>query len=428
MQPVAYIRKSKVNPNGHALSWEVQEAQVRDLAARNGDGDRLTLLSDWGTSGAAAASAFGGTGRGGKRKVWGQLVEMIDAGQVSALYAYSLSRLARSTRELLDLAERCARSGVVVRLAVEGTLDFTTAHGRLYLTVLAAVATFEAEVSAARAKDQVMLRRTRGDHIGQPPYGYRLEDRRLVPDPDQPIEPVLEAYREAGTYHGAARLLNERGLPSRNGTPWSDMTVRRIVGRTDTVSKSSRPGRPTKHPALLAGLLRCPCGQTLTPTRDTNRLADGTMATYQHYICWRARHDSTHPKPSKVSEAQILPWVKAEAARFRTPPAVETDRRPATDQGPDRSELTDRRQRALYQHQRRYITDVELDALMADIDAQLERMDASEQVVRVVPNLDWSWSAEAVNDFLRAIWNGVNLDERLRPINADWAVPPEYVE
>jgi len=420
MKAVAYIRKSKLSANGHGLSWEVQESQVRELATRHGDAE-LEIVSDWGSSGAAATSAFGGTGRGGRRHAWQALLTAIDAGEISTLYAYSLSRLARSTRELLDLGERCAKAGVVVRLAKEGTLDFTSAHGRLYLTVLGAVATFEAEASAEKARDHVALRRSRGDHIGQPPYGFRLVGGKLQPDPSEPIEPVLEAYREAGSYHGAARLLNKRRFASKIAGRWSDMTVRRIVARAEGVEHRAKPvGRPARRLALLSGLLRCRCGTTLTPSRDLHRLASGQTTEYTSYTCWRGRHDSEHPRPFKIAEASLVPWIRNEADRLQVPAdAVETTSDPKR-----QDELLARRQRVIDNYEDGLITREERTEKVGAIDVELERLTAvSAAVLAVPPTLDWAWPPAQLNGVLRAMWDHVKLDDQMAPISAEWTVP-----
>src|SRR5437588_8510157 len=95
---VAYVRRSNAS-NGHGdgrVSFDAQRSAVLDLAARRGDPEP-ELVVEWGLSGADAATAFGGTRRGGRRRAYRELRDRIAAGQVSALYAYSLSRLARST-------------------------------------------------------------------------------------------------------------------------------------------------------------------------------------------------------------------------------------------------------------------------------------------------------------------------------------------
>ncbi|HEY5519978.1 MAG TPA: recombinase family protein [Candidatus Limnocylindrales bacterium] len=418
MKAVAYIRKSKVNPNGHGVSWEVQEAAVRDLATRQGDAD-LEILSDWGSSGAAAAGVFGGTTRGGKRRIWQQLVQAIDDGQVSALYAYSLSRLARSTKELLELAERCAKTGVIVRLAKEGTLDFMSATGRLYLTVLAGVSTFEAEISAERAKDHVALRRSRGDHIGQAPYGFRLVDGKLEADPREPVDVVATAFEDAGTYNGAAKLLNSRGVRSKVGR-WSDMSVRRVLGRSGAAAVPAvHPGRPRRRPALLSGLLRCPCGTIMTPARESHSLARGGTTEYVAYICWRSRNEPDHQKTRKVSQSLLEPWIREEAARLRVPANV------ASTNDPERhGELLARRQRVVDNYEDGLVSREQRDEKIRAIDEELERLSAvSAAVLNVPPAIDWRWDTDTINGVLRAMWDRVELDEQLRPFRAEWVVP-----
>jgi DNA invertase Pin-like site-specific DNA recombinase len=196
---------------------------------RNGDAD-AEIVVEWGVSGASAKGAFGGTGRGGRRKSWRRLRERIDAGEVSVLYAYSLSRLARSSQELLALAESCAANGVVIRLAKEGTLDWSSPHGRLYLTVLAAAATFETEVASERGRDRTQAARDQGKYIGRPPFGYTFdEDGSLTNDPDTypVVEDVVAAMNRVGTYRGDAKDLKARKVPARQGGRWTGESVAR---------------------------------------------------------------------------------------------------------------------------------------------------------------------------------------------------------
>src|SRR4051812_42214744 len=99
-RPVAYLRRSSAanNHNGGRVSFDVQQQAVLDLAARRGDREP-EIIVEWGASGADRGGAFGGTQRGGRRRAYHVLRAEIEADRVSAVYAYSLSRLARSTRE-----------------------------------------------------------------------------------------------------------------------------------------------------------------------------------------------------------------------------------------------------------------------------------------------------------------------------------------
>jgi len=410
MAVVGYLRKSRVTSDRH-LSWDVQEQEVRALAARHGDAD-IELLSDWGRS-----------GRGDKTRLrvgFRRLREMIHSGSVTVVYSYSLSRLARSLPEYAALAELCRDKGVKIRLCKEGEFDYTSASGRLIVNVLALFAQFEAELAQERAQDAIKVRRGRGDYLGVAPYGLRVVDGQLQANSDETPEAVLDAYRRTGTFHGAAKMLNADGFPSRHGKNWSERTVRALVRRLEPSVASPTGGRHNgRHAYLFAGLLRCSCGQTLTPRRDQRR-----QGVYVSYLCWRARFDRSHPRPLMVAEAQIRPWLEEEAARFRHPPAVLVDGT-AAEPGMG-EELLGRRRRTLDNYEDGHIDRDERDRKLAAIDAELERIDLTERVL-VVPPLNWSAPPDATNSVLRVIWDHIQLDGAMRPVSAAWRLPAEYI-
>jgi len=126
-----------------------------------------------------------------------------------------------------------------------------------------------------RVRAAMEARRARGDALGRPPYGYRFgrdESGRVIlePDPAEPVEPVLSAVREAGSFAGAAKLLNAAHVPARKAAAWSGNTVGRVVRQAapEAAPAPRRPGKRARHVWTLAGLLRCPCGALMT-ARET---------------------------------------------------------------------------------------------------------------------------------------------------------------
>lgn len=403
-QPVAYLRKSRVTNDRH-LSWEVQEAKVRELADQHGENGNLLLLSDWNRSG----------GRGKKRPGYEQLLGMLEADQVSAVYGYSLSRLSRSITDFTKLAELCVSRGVPIRLAADQNLDFATASGRFVVNVLASAAQMERELASERSRDTVAIRRARGDRIGHPNYGER---------DGESVEAVLAAYSDAGSVIGAGRLLNDRGVPTRSGKPWATTTVREILNRHSALPYRKRPGAKAAAPFYLFHLVRCHCGRLMSASRFTT--AGGTKTkhyTMVVYRCLAGRTTSDHGRLN-VSESKLLPWVKAEAARFRIPrgKAKIVDR----DDGL-RLKLEARRRRVIDNYEDEVIDKAERDAKLVKIGDELAALEVTERAIDLPTAIPWDAPEKELNAFLRTLWDYIELDEQMRPIRAEWRLPAEWV-
>lgn len=392
MPAVAYLRKSRVTSD-RGISWEVQEAAVRELAAVHGDPDPL-ILSDWNRSGSKGAD-----GRPGYRRV----LEMIESGEATALYSYSLSRLSRSLAEFSRLVELATERGIPVRLHVERHLDISTATGRLIVNILGAVAQMEAEIAQERSRDAIEARRNRGDRVGGILYGK-------VPGED--LGAVVDAFRKAGSYNGAAKLLNASKVPTRLGRPWLAPTVRAILKRCapDIIPPGQKRGAFAAPPFRLARLLRCPYD---------GKLLSGSMSSegVPRYSCVHAYSVEGHG-PRYISERKIIGWIQAEAGRLRTPERVEM----LVDQDRKRADLEARRGRVLDMYEAGDYDRTEYRRRLSAIDGALETLDLERRIV-AVPEIDWSWDPADVNRVLRSLWEYVELCPDLHPIRAEWMVP-----
>jgi DNA invertase Pin-like site-specific DNA recombinase len=79
-----------------------------------------------------------------------------------------LDRLARSTRDLLNILDELGKRGVGFRSLKDAWADTTTPHGRLMLTVLGGLAEFERELIRARTDDGRKRAQARGVRFGRP--------------------------------------------------------------------------------------------------------------------------------------------------------------------------------------------------------------------------------------------------------------------
>src|SRR5437899_1901346 len=94
-------------------------------------------------------------------------IRRLDADDV--LVVTRLDRLARSTRDLLNILDAIGKAGAGFKSLKDTWADTTTPHGRLMLTVLGGLAEFERELIRARTDDGRKRAKTRGVRFGRKP-------------------------------------------------------------------------------------------------------------------------------------------------------------------------------------------------------------------------------------------------------------------
>jgi DNA invertase Pin-like site-specific DNA recombinase len=89
-------------------------------------------------------------------------------GEGDVLVVTRLDRLARSTRDLLNVLDEISKRGAGFRSLKDAWADTTTPHGRLMLTVLGGLAEFERELIRARTGEGRKRAKDRGVKFGRP--------------------------------------------------------------------------------------------------------------------------------------------------------------------------------------------------------------------------------------------------------------------
>lgn len=421
---VAYIRRS--SPGESQVSEGDQRATVAHLAAQHGHHIEH-IYRDWGKSGGDVT-----------RRDYLAMLDRIAQGGVDAVLAWDQDRLARDTWLFTGLL-RLARGLDVGNGASGHRFAVLTPAGDLadpknltMAQVKAVLDERELAVDKERARLNADLRKKRQDDDGPAPYGWRRQ-RQLVDGTPLPpllsgqkagdgerfvfvvddaaaIARVVDLYRDTRSLNATARALNVAGVPADRGGAWHACSVQRVVDRNAPELRAGVTGRGVRaaaKPRLLSRLLRCWCGQVLSP-------ADGPRGATRWYC--RAATVGMHDGPRGISENRLMAWVRDEAARLLTPDEVLL---PAAG-----STYDDRAERAALESLRGKVADAIVDAGLAELDAKRAAATGqAEQVVQVPPAVDWSAPVDVLNDVLRAMWDHIQLDEQLLPVAAEWHVP-----
>ena len=151
------------------------------------------------------------------------------------LVVYSLSRLARSVKDTLAIAERLEKSGANLASLSE-RIDTNSALGKMVFRLLSTLNEFERDQLAERtACAMAHLRKSNRRISSRIPLGYDLaaNGNMLLLNPvEQKIVAQICAWRRKGmTMVAIADRLHCSGVPTKAGGTWCPSTIRGILER-----------------------------------------------------------------------------------------------------------------------------------------------------------------------------------------------------
>ena len=224
MKAIGYIRVSTATQAHNGVSLDAQKDKIKAWCKVNGY--RLdTVFSDRGMS----------ARRADNRPQLQKALKAVCKSRKAALVVYSLSRLARSTRDAINIAERLDKSGADL-VSLSEKLDTTSAAGKMMFRLLAVLAEFERDLTSERTKTALQHKKANGQRVGSIPYGFDLADDgvMLIGNPsEQAVIDEIKIMRKRGMkLQQIAGELSERNIPTKTGnTYWSHQSIDVILKR-----------------------------------------------------------------------------------------------------------------------------------------------------------------------------------------------------
>jgi DNA invertase Pin-like site-specific DNA recombinase len=222
MKVIGYVRVSTEEQAREGISLEAQRHKITAWAEAL-DGELLFIAEDAGISGKHIRN------RDGLRRA----IEATCTEQ-AALVVYSLSRLSRSTRDTLMVADKLDKAGADL-VSLSERIDTTTAAGKMVFRMLAVLTEFERDQISERTSAILQHKKAKGEVYSPIPFGFRQEGDKLLIDEEEQdvIRHIKELKMKGLSLRRIAAKLNKQGTPAKRGGVWYASSVREMVNREE---------------------------------------------------------------------------------------------------------------------------------------------------------------------------------------------------
>lgn len=191
-----------------------------------------------------------------------RLLTDVENEKLDIVLVYRLDRLTRSVRDLYELLQTFEQHNVKFKSATE-VYDTTTAMGRLFITLVAALAQWERENLAERVRVNMEQMVYEGKRPGAPiPYGYD-KNGNVIPEEKETLRLLRKLYMDGHGTNTVAKKLNQMGRLKR-GVEWTTFTVYYVLdnpyyaGLIRWGSKKKNGKYPTKKKEELVDCILAP--------------------------------------------------------------------------------------------------------------------------------------------------------------------------
>jgi len=221
MNCVIYVRVSTDEQAREGFSIAGQKERLRAFALSQG----WTLTTEYIEEGWSAKNT--------ERPQLKKLLKDIEKGNIDIVLVYRLDRLTRSVLDLYKLLKIFDDNDTAFKSATE-VYDTSTAMGRLFITLVAALAQWERENLSERVKFGVSQMLDEGKRPGTTSnYGYRFDKNfncEIIEDEATVIKTMFKWYLDGYGYVSIANMLNEREYEKpKRADEWGGETVKKCL-------------------------------------------------------------------------------------------------------------------------------------------------------------------------------------------------------
>jgi len=218
---VGYVRVSTDEQAREGVSLEAQKSKIAAWSSAL-DFKLICIEEDAGISGKNIRA------RAGLQKALKRACE-----ENAALVVYSLSRLSRSTKDTLSVAEKLDAAGADL-VSLSERIDTTTAAGKMVFRMLAVLNEFERDQISERTSAILQHKKSKLEAYSPTPYGYKKIGKKLIQDRDEQktITRIYNLREQGKSLRDIAKYLNKKSIPAKKGGKWYSSSIYYILLNT----------------------------------------------------------------------------------------------------------------------------------------------------------------------------------------------------
>ena len=221
LRVAAYCRVS-TNDEDQIKSYDSMVRYYTDLIKKNPDWEFVEVYADKASTGTKAET----------RENFQRLIADCMAGKIDLVVAKSLSRFARNTLDTLKYVRQLRSKNIAIYFEVEKIN--TIKDGEFLLTILSSVAQQEVENTSAYVKKGLKMKMKRGELVGfQGCMGYDYDPKTktlsINEEGAETVRYMFERYVSGAGSTMIARELNEKGIMTLKGNPWTSSSVMGVI-------------------------------------------------------------------------------------------------------------------------------------------------------------------------------------------------------
>lgn len=221
MKAVGYIRVSTEGQERDGLSLDAQRDSIRRYCELHG----LELLEIYRDT----LSGKRADNRPGLKSALCRVCK-----EKAVLIVYSLSRLARSTLDCINIVSALDKCGADLA-SISERIDTSSPMGRFFFRLMASLGELERDQISQRTLEIINGKRSRNERISRfAPYGWDFDGDMLKVNPSEQIilGAIISRRREGGGLRVIANELNAAGVTTKYGKRWAADRIKTVVDRS----------------------------------------------------------------------------------------------------------------------------------------------------------------------------------------------------